>query len=177
MGWGAEETALAGLGALFLCGVIASLHPRLALSLASRIALSVGAGCYLAAAIAASSEANVGALPLLWALPLAPVTVAIMLIREMVMTGAGHRIHLVTPPPTAPTSTEIEQRKRRATDPSTPGPELADLAYTEPDLRVSIAANPATPSSVLGWLASSGDDAVLDAIAGRGGPDADANGR
>ncbi len=43
MEWGAEQIALAIAGALFLFGVVASLHPRLALSLTSRVVLSAAA--------------------------------------------------------------------------------------------------------------------------------------
>ena len=63
-------------------------------------------------------------------------------------------------------------RLRTASDPAAPGAELADLAYSHPELRLAIATNPATPANVLGWLASSGGDGVTDAIARRSSADA-----
>jgi hypothetical protein len=62
-------------------------------------------------------------------------------------------------------------RLRAASDPAASGTELADLAYAHPELRLAIATNPATPANVLGWLASSGGDAVTDAIARRDSAD------
>jgi hypothetical protein len=66
----------------------------------------------------------------------------------------------------------VSSRLRMASDPTASGTELADLAYAHPELRLAIAANPATPANVLGWLASIGGDGVTDAIARRSSADA-----
>lgn len=58
--------------------------------------------------------------------------------------------------------------RARAYNPYTDPSELADLAYSYPMLRAAIAGNPATPATVLDWLAESGDSAVMAAIAARG---------
>lgn len=168
MGWGTEQTAFAVIGVLFLCGVVASLHPRVYLSLASRIALSSAAGAYAAAAFALPTLESENARSVWWILPLVPVAVILLLVRDLRMAPASVPVNDDTV-----ASSESRVGEAEASDPRTPGAELADLAYTHPDLRVSIASNPSTPSSVLGWLAASGDDAVVDAIAARQRPVAD----
>jgi hypothetical protein len=54
-----------------------------------------------------------------------------------------------------------------AADPSAAADELATIAYMHPQLRATVASNPATPASVLEWLAALGDPAVHAAIASR----------
>ncbi len=170
MAWGVEETVLAGLGTLFLCGVVLSAHPRLTLSLASRIALALAAGGYLAAAVGSSSMEIVGGPRVVWILPVAPLVAAVIVTRDMMKTGTVRRVHAMS----RAASEEYHREQvaaatlARATNLHTPATELADMAYTEPAVREAIAANPATPSSVLTWLAATGDEAVLDAIAARG---------
>lgn len=58
--------------------------------------------------------------------------------------------------------------RARAHNPHTAATELAALAYGYPALRAAVAANPATPATVLEWLAKSGDPVVTAAISARG---------
>ncbi|WP_430868137.1 hypothetical protein [Demequina aurantiaca] len=58
--------------------------------------------------------------------------------------------------------------RAHAHNPHTSATELADLAYEYPALRAAVAANPATPSAVLDWLATSGDPVLIAAISSRG---------
>lgn len=58
--------------------------------------------------------------------------------------------------------------RARAHNPHTSASELADLACSYPELRVAVAANPATSPEVLKWLARSGDPVIVALIAARG---------
>lgn len=55
----------------------------------------------------------------------------------------------------------------QASDPSTPGQVLADIAALRPDLRPAVAANPSAYPGLLEWLGSLGEPAVDAAIAAR----------
>lgn len=168
MEWGAEHTAIAGIGALFLCAVIATLHPRIALSLTSRVTLASGAGLYLASAFAlasADAEARPAVAPLVLAVP---AVVGLVLARDTAYESPA-RVR-PAPPSGAPSAASPDPESwRTACDPATSGADLADLAYTRADLRAAIASNPSTPASILGWLADQGDDDVVLAIASRRG--------
>lgn len=58
----------------------------------------------------------------------------------------------------------------QASDPTTPGQVLADIAALRPDLRPAVAANPSTYPALLDWLKSLGDPAVDAALAARPAP-------
>ncbi len=176
MGWGAEQIALAVVGALFLLGVAASLHPPFAVSPTSRIVLAAAAGAYVAAAIAVSSVE-----PALWWL--VSLSVAVAVTRDVVSHRHLHGVHLLplrrrvfsthrdAPGPIATAqpepSAEVRSRIDRATDPATSSAELEEIAYTVPEARRAVASHAATPASVLSWLASYGDDTVVAAIVAR----------
>ncbi|MBC7299292.1 MAG: hypothetical protein H5T82_10425 [Demequina sp.] len=184
MEWGAEQIALAIAGALFLLGVVASLHPRLTLSLSSRIVLSSAAGAYLAAAIAFSRIESPLYAPLLW---LVPLSVAVVVARDIVSHWGVYVLHGLpilrrdassdlepSGPAAAAAQAGVGDETRagidRAMDPAASSAELEELAYTLPEARRAVAAHAATPASVLSWLAAHGDDAVVAAIAARQGP-------
>ncbi len=179
MEWGAEQIALAIAGALFLCGVVASVHPRLALSLTTRVVLSVAAGAYAAAATGYGWPASSAFGSLLWLVPLA---VAVAVTRDMVdrrelrgvhvfPTRNGHLVARVTPPTAADAPSrevsDVSSQAQRAIDPATSSAELEELAYTHPEARCAVASHAATSANVLSWLARHGDDAVIEAIATR----------
>ncbi len=180
--WSAEQIALAVSGSVFLVVVAASVHPRLTLSLTSRVVLSVGAGVSLGAAMTGSgSESPANGLLVWWVL----ISVAAALTWEVVskLTSLGaHRLasrgrakrstpEVPTPvvaasPPLHGTHDAL-RLVVRALDPAASPAELEELAYTVPEARSAVAAHPATPASVLSWLACHGDDAVVAAIAAR----------
>ena len=56
------------------------------------------------------------------------------------------------------------EQQQRAGDPATPAQELADLAAAHPELRASIALNPATYAGLLDWLRQYGDAGVIAAL-------------
>ena len=60
-----------------------------------------------------------------------------------------------------------DQIQQQAADPRTPGETLARIAYERPDLRATIAANPAAYPELLTWLGAFGDPQVNAAIAAR----------
>lgn len=64
-------------------------------------------------------------------------------------------------------TTPSEFTASTAADPSTPPAVLADIATHRPDLRASVAANPAAYPELLGWLRAQGDPAVAAAIDAR----------
>lgn len=185
MEWGAEQFALAIVGALFLFGVVASLHPKVSLSLSSRIVLSSAAGAYLAAAVALSRIDSPWYAPLMW---LVPLSVAVVVSRDV----ASHRgvqglrgfpmrrrdasadrepsALAVAAAARANVRDETCVRIDRAMDPSASSAELEELAYTLPEARRAVAAHAATPANVLSWLAAHGDDAVVAQIAARQPP-------
>jgi len=61
-----------------------------------------------------------------------------------------------------------EYTAAQAADPSTPPPQLADIATHRPDLRAAVASNPAAYPELLQWLGSFGDAEVGRALAARG---------
>lgn len=60
-----------------------------------------------------------------------------------------------------------DQTQQQAADPRTPGETLARIAYERPDLRATVAANPAAYPELLTWLGAFGDPQVNAAIAAR----------
>ena len=184
MEWGVAQTALVVAGVLFLLCVVASLHPRVSLSLTSRIVLSAGAGAYVAAAIGFRRADSVSRVPVAWLVPIVLVAVLAVVARD-VMTPVVARAHgrdrlgtfipaparsmgaVASPVDAAASPTATETVLAQASDPTTSPSDLADLAYTAPEARSAVAANPGTPASVLTWLAANGDTAVVAAIAER----------
>ena len=182
MEWGAEQIALAIAGALFLAWIVASLHPRLALSLSTRIVLSVAAGVYFSAALAAGGSAPHRLVPVVWFVSCA---VAVAATRELWVRhslrsaraawsrgrGLGARrstaLALSHPVPPAPQDQHAVPVPTPALDPAASSADLEDLAFTFPEARPAVAAHAATPASLLSWLALHGDSAVVEAIASR----------
>ena len=179
MGWGADGSAFAVTGALFLvCGAIAG-SPIVRARRPTLASILVAAAVFIAAAYLSQSRGGWTSSPWIWCVALLPVVViALFGPRAAAGLAVKHSTSRCIVPQfaarrkTANASNTAEaaafSRSHRASDPAASGTELADLAYEHPELRVAIAANPATPANVLGWLASSGGDDVVDAIASRG---------
>ena len=179
MGWGADGSAFAVTGALFLvCGAIAG-SPVVRARRQTLASIFVAAAVFIAAGYLSQSRGGWISSPWIWCVALLPVVV-IALFGPRVAAGLSvkHSTSRCIVPQfaarrkAASVSNTAEAAtlywSSRASDPAASGTELADLAYAHPELRVAIAANPATPANVLGWLASSGGDDVVDAIASRG---------
>ena len=184
MGWGAEQIALAVVGALFFVLVVASLHPRVALSLASRIVLATATGVYVTAALVFSRLESPWYAALLW---LVPLSVVVFVTRDVVNHRELRGLAVFPLQPREPSThsestrqaavdtaqpdlgAEARSRIDRAMDPAASSAELAELAYRFPEARRAVASHAATPANVLSWLASHGDDAVVAAIASRQG--------
>lgn len=176
MGWGADGSAFAVTGALFLlCGAIVS-GPRVRASRTALWTLVAAASAFIVAAFLSRSYGGWTTSPWIWLVALLPLGsmafcgARVLAERHATSTcvasqrSARRRADSAAEAAEETTSSPL----RRAADPAASPTELADLAYAHPELRTVIASNPATPANVLGWLASSGDDAVADAIAGRG---------
>lgn len=185
MSWSAEESVLAVTGVLFFAIVVMSFMPRFEMSTMSRSAFAMGAVVTVVLAPLLAMNAAVQYPPLVWLLPLVPVTVMGVLIRDarrgvpqpsvvipdapVVDPDAPRRAAFF--PPDEPLVSLGEggdgSARERASDPGASAHELADIAFAYPHLRATIAQNPATPATILEWLASHGDPVINAAIAAR----------
>jgi lysylphosphatidylglycerol synthetase-like protein (DUF2156 family) len=183
MGWGAEGSAFAVTGALFLlCGAIAS-SPTVRARLPVLVSIITVAAVFIAAAFLPRTYGGWASSRWDWCAALLPTALMAVLCARAAV-GVSHSRLLVKrlAPQRAARARAVNaqdaaeavasSRLRTASDPAASGTELADLAYAHPELRLAIATNPATPANVLGWLASSGGDGVTDAIARRSSADA-----
>lgn len=172
MSWSAEALALIVTGGMLALDVIASLHPRVALSTLSRVVFGVCAAFFIAVAVLAQGVLQVDLPPVLLVLPLVPIAVTAVVVRDSIRGGStlpaaasAPREHHAEP---APFDAEGPARERLlAQSPYATSAELADLAYSRPELRPTIAANPVAPSSLLQWMVDQGEPAVIAAIAAR----------
>lgn len=173
MEWGVEQSALAAVGALFLLALALTFRPRFVATTNGRVAIATSGAAYVSAALVLPTieEADLGAFA--WFVPLVPLVMMLATASRAIHAMWDRIVHHSAPQaaglaPRSPGMGGTERLMlRRALDPATPAAELADLAYGHPELRTRVAANPSTPSSVLGWLATAGDDAVKSAIAAR----------
>lgn len=171
-GWSAEAIALVVTGGMLALDVIASLHPRVALSALSRLVFGNCAAFFIAVAVLAEGVVPLELPPVLLVLPLVPLAVTVVVVRDSwrgrqtVAAPAGSRVEHQAQP--APFGAEGPQGERLlAESPYATATELAGLAYARPELRTTIAANPVTPSSLLQWLVDQGEPAVIAAVAAR----------
>jgi hypothetical protein len=185
--WSAEEFVLAAMGALFLIIVATSFLPRFELSNLSRVLFGVGAVAFVAVAWLSAGLEVVRYPPLVWILPMVPLTIIGVLVRDAIAWHPGAvPAHSGESSPGAdadasrraaffpPTDQDVSvgeggdgRVRALASDPEASAQELADIAFTKPQLRATVASNPATPSNVLEWLASQGDPVVHAAIKAR----------
>jgi len=188
MGWGADGSAFAVTGALFLlCGAIAS-GPAVRARVPVLVSIFAVAAVFIAAAFLSSTHGGWTSSPWTWFASLLPIALMATLgARGAAGPSAAHSLVRCLAPQRsakdrAASATETaeaaaSQRMHTASDPTASGADLADLAYAHPELRLAIATNPATPANVLGWLASSGGEGITDAIARRSSSEAAAEAR
>lgn len=182
----ADGFALAITAFLFLGLVAFSFLPRVELTLRSRATFAIGVALFLGTAALLARIENVQYPPFMWLLPLAPLAIMGVLVRDRLMgpqRSGGHGT-VDTPPqedfvkvrrePVFPGQREgstlqaARLLRARAANPAASPQELASMAYLNPSLRATIAGNPAAPASLLEWLASLGDSSVRAAINARG---------
>jgi len=183
MGWGADGSAFAVTGALFLlCGAIAS-GPTVRARLPVLVSILTVAAVFIAAAFLSRTYGGWTSSRWSWSAALVPIALMVVLgTRAAASVTHSHSLLRCLVPQTAArdravnahedAEAAVSSRLHTASDPAASGTELADLAYAHPELRLAIAINPATPANVLGWLASSGGDGVIEAIARRNAADA-----
>ena len=186
MGLTAEEFALAITAFLFLGLAAFSFLPRVELTLRSRTTFAIGVVLFLGTAALLSRIENVQYPPFMWLLPLVPLAIMGVLVRDRLMRpkrSGGHEAIGAEPgdtfvkvrrEPAFPGERESSPLqaarllRERAANPSASPQELASMAYLNPSLRATIAGNPAAPASLLEWLAGLGDSSVRAAINARG---------
>ncbi|WP_144268087.1 hypothetical protein [Demequina sp. NBRC 110055] len=185
MYWSGEEWMLLITGVLFAAAAAAGAIPIVTLTRRSQLTFAAGATAFIVAAIVLAQSETVVYPPLLWLVPLLPAAILAVITRDAVFarraggaaTGA-FQDHLqraadvrrasVIPVATATAGSPAERMLRmRASDPTASPQELARIAYAHADLRALVAGNPATPVSLLEWLASVGDSSVHAAISTR----------
>ncbi|WP_144018848.1 hypothetical protein [Demequina sp. NBRC 110056] len=110
--------------------------------------------------------------PLLWAAPVVPVIVLVVIARDASRAAATPRQAPVVRRSSTQVSGEIETAagralRARAASPQSSAHELAQIAWRHEHLRPIVAANPATPLAVLEWLSTHGDAEINAAIAAR----------
>lgn len=174
----AAGTAFAGTGALFVVTAVMAAGPMVNKRIPAVAAALLAAALFFAAWWFSRAHDGWTSSPWLWGLTALPIALMVRWgVRAAVEASHPHSMGRCAP-------TRGTQRRREsvestagegtsasrallASDPGTPGTELADLAYEYPELRLAIAANPSTPANVLGWLASNGPEGTANAIAGR----------
>ncbi|WP_084079376.1 hypothetical protein [Demequina sp. NBRC 110057] len=174
MSWSGEEYVLLTTGVLFAGAVAASAHPRVTLTTRSRVTFSVGAAAFMLGAIFLASIETVVYPSLVWLTPLVPLAILAVMLRDAWVappaapaSAVVRRTSLIPVHQATPGSASDRLLRSRAADPTATPAELARIAYAHPDMRATIAANPASPASLLEWLASVGDPAVHSAISTR----------
>lgn len=172
MSWSAEAVALAVTGGVLLLDVIASLHPRVALSTLSRVIFGVAAVFFISVAVLAQTVLSLELPGVVLVLPLVPLAITVVGVRDAI-----RRRPAITSQSSAPMELQAEPapfgaagplgERMLAESPYATATELAGLAYARPELRPTIAANPVAPSSLLQWMVEQGEPAVIAAIAAR----------
>ncbi|MDN4480400.1 hypothetical protein [Demequina muriae] len=158
-----------------------SLLPGVELTSMSRATFAIGAAAFVGSAALLARIEDVRYPPLLWVVPVVPVVILGVLMRDAI---SRFRRPAAAPEPTARVRRSpafvppLEQGaireerahgmlRARAANPSASPQELASIAYSHPEIRATIAGNPAAPANLLEWLAAVGDTAVHAAISAR----------
>ncbi len=180
-GWSAEAWSLVVSGGMLALVVITSFHPRVALSNGSRIVFLAGAVVFVAFALVSEVVLDATIPPFVFVLPLVPIAIGAEIALDVMAdrrarrgpalgSGRGPEFDGGPTPQAAPIPFHAEGSgadRMLAASPYATASELSDLAYTRPELRPAIAANPSAPASLLQWLTEQGEPAVLAAISSR----------
>ena len=183
MHWAGEEYAVAITGVLFFAIVVVSLWRRFSMSAGSRLTFLAGAIACVGSATLLAHVDDVRYPFVVWALPVVPLIIIGVLVRDAVAwqplghatsaslehqadAGAPSRPAFF-PPADHPQSAEGGgggEVRRKAADPHATPQDLAQIAFAHPQVRATVAINPATPANVLEWLASQEDPRAVAAI-------------
>jgi hypothetical protein len=187
MDWTVEALSILLTGVLFFGIVFAGLTSYVTLSMMSFVSFSTGAVVFIGAAFALARVQAVNYPPLLWALPLLPLLIIGVLVKDAVAarresSQPAHATAIARPdderlfaaPSGVPAELVTESggggeesaRLRAASAHVSPN-ELAHMAINHPELRPIIAVNPLTPVSVLEWLVQRGSPEATSALAAR----------
>ncbi|MDN4478756.1 hypothetical protein QQX10_11200 [Demequina sp. SYSU T00039] len=144
----------------------------MALSNLSRMVFGVCAAFFIAVAVLAEGVLPLELPPVLLVLPLVPLAVTVVVVRDSMRGAPNDDAPLAARPEQpvqpVPFGADGPQGERMlAESPYATATELAGLAYARPELRPTIAANPVAPSSLLQWMVDQGEPAVIAAIAAR----------
>jgi hypothetical protein len=187
MDWSAEALSVLVTGVLFLGIVVVGLTPLASLSPMSYVAFGAAGVVFIVSAFALARVQAVNYPPLMWVLPILPLLVIGVLLRDAVSARQATRqpVHAtaiarpqdelpLAAAEVAPASAlesnrggEGSARDVAASHTARPN-ELARIAIDHPELRATIARNPLTPQSVLDWLSQQDDPAVAEALRERG---------
>lgn len=179
----AEEFALIITSFLFLGLAAFSFPPRVELALRSRATFAIGVALFLGTAALLVGIENVQHSSWWWVVPVL-ATLAMAVREHLVGLKASGGSETIGPrssseiaavdvkpgPSQARLTAHVAAAcslRARAANPTTSPQELVSLAYSNPALRATIAVNPATPATLLEWLADVGDPAVQAAIGAR----------
>ncbi len=187
MDWTVEALSILLTGVLFFGIVLAGLFSVVALSIMSFVFFSTGAVVFIGAAFALARVQAVNYPPLLWALPLLPLLVIGVLVKDAVAARRepvqpAHATAIARPDAEHLLAASVEVPARLITESGRGGEEsarvrassahvspneLAHMAINFPELRPIIARNPLTPVSVLEWLAQQDSPEAISALEAR----------
>lgn len=178
MHWSAEEFVLVITAFLFLAIVVSSFLPRVELTSTSRATFAIGAAAFVGSAALLAGIEDVQYPLFLWVLPAIPAVILGIVIRDAISrptqlaaspdsTGQVRRSSAYVAPDEQAAARAATVLRERAASPHASAQELASIAYAHPEIRATIAGNPATSASLLEWLAAVGDTAVHAAISAR----------
>ncbi|WP_156165399.1 hypothetical protein [Demequina rhizosphaerae] len=148
----------------------------MALTVGSRIVFLVGAVSFIGFALLAEYVLDMSVPAIVLVLPLVPVAVIFVIVRRILHTshqapaarGDAAPAAAAAGPAVPFGAAGAGAERLLAASPYATAAELSELAYSRPELRPAIAANPSAPASLLQWLIEQGEPAVLAAISARG---------
>ncbi len=178
MHWSAEEFVLVITAFLFLTIVASSFLPRVELTSMSRATFAIGAAAFIGSAALLAGIEDVHFPLFLWAMPAVPAVIMGVMVRDAISrptqlpastesVAQVRRSSAYLAPDEQAGSRATAVLRERASSPHATAQELASIAFAHPEIRATIAGNPATSASLLEWLAASGDTTVHAAISAR----------
>lgn len=188
MDWTVEALSVLVTGMLFVGIVVAGLTPFVTLSPTSFGAFGAAGVVFVGSAFALARVQAVNYPPLMWLLPILPLLVIGVLLKDAVAARRflpqPERATAIARPDSERPLVALAQapaeiatprgqgdegsERALASSPYATPNELATMAINNPELRPIIARNPLTPLSVLHWLAQQGEPAAIAALHNRG---------